>query len=201
VSTRHAGPLQLPALPPSAPRTRNRWSQWLGRAVLRAGGWRVVGEFPDLPRLVIIAAPHSSGWDAVWGLGTKLALGLDIVFMGKREIFVGPLGWLLRGLGGLPVNRSAPGGVAVQVATRMRDAECMWFALAPEGTRKHVARWKSGFWHIARRADVPVLCAWFDYPTRTVGLGPLVELSDDLDADLSRIRALYAPHRGKHRGA
>ncbi len=150
--------------------------------------------------MVIIAAPHSSAWDAIWGLAAKLAMGLDIVFVAKREAFIGPVGWVLRWLGGMPVDRKAPGGVAAQIAARIRSSERMWFALAPEGTRRQVERWKSGFWHIARRADVPVFCAWFHYPDRTIGLGPLVELSDDMDADLARVRALYAPHVGKHRG-
>lgn len=189
-----------PDLPPSAPRGGSAFSRGLGRFVLRLGGWRVVGEFPDLPRMVIIAAPHSSAWDAIWGLAAKLAMGLDIVFMAKREAFVGPVGWLLRSLGGVPVDRRAPGGVAAQMAARIRGGKQVWFALAPEGTRRKVDRWKSGFWHIARRANVPVLCAWFHYPDRTIGLGPLVELSDDLEADLLRIRAMYAPHVGKHRG-
>lgn len=190
----------VPALPAHAPSGGSALGRWLGRTLLRIGGWRVVGEFPDLPRVVIIAAPHSSGWDAYWGLAAKLAMGLDMVFMAKREIFIGPLGWLLRWFGGIPVDRRAPGGVAGQVAARIRQSERMWFVLAPEGTRRPVERWKSGFWHIAKRAEVPVFCAWFHYPERTIGLGPLVELSDNLEADLARIRALYAPHVGKHRG-
>ncbi len=193
-------PPPLPSLPAQAPKKKGAFARALGRAVLWIGGWRVVGEFPDLPRLVIIAAPHSSAWDAIWGLAVKLALGIDLVFMAKREVFVGPVGWLLRWLGGIPIDRKAPGGVAAQIAGRMRSREQMWFALAPEGTRRHVTRWKTGFWHIARRADVPVLCAWFHYPDRTVGLGPLVELTDDVDADLARLRTIYAPHMGKHRG-
>jgi 1-acyl-sn-glycerol-3-phosphate acyltransferase len=77
----------------------------------------------------------------------------------------------------------------------------MWFVLAPEGTRKPVERWKSGFWKIAKKADVPVFCAWFHYPDKVIGLGPRVELSDDLEADLVRIRGLFKGHRGKKRGA
>ena len=190
----------LPTLPGQAPKRNGAFAKALGRGILRIGGWRVVGEFPDLPRLVIIAAPHSSAWDAIWGLAVKLALGIELVFMAKREAFIGPVGWVLHWLGGIPIDRKAPGGVAQQIAGRMKSSEQMWFALAPEGTRRHVTRWKTGFWHIARRADVPVLCAWFHYPDRTIGLGPLVELTDDVDADLARLRAIYAPHMGKHRG-
>lgn len=191
---------RIPALPPQAPRTGGRFSRWLGRSVLRLGGWTIAGDWPDLPRLVVIAAPHSSGWDAFWGLAAKLAMGVDIAFMAKAELFRGPLGWLLRRFGGIPVDRGAPGGIVDQSAERIRAAPRTWFVLAPEGTRRRVEQWKSGFWKIARRAEVPVFCAWFHYPDRTIGLGPLVELSDDMAADMARIRELYRPHLGKNRG-
>ena len=193
----------VPAMPPNAPRSpgSSRFTRWLGRTLLRLGGWRVVGDWPDLPKMVVIAAPHSSAWDAIWGLIAKVAMGVDIRFMGKREIFVGPLGWLLRRFGGIPVDRSAPAGVIEQAIAEIRAAERMYFVLAPEGTRRKVTRWKPGFWKIAHGAGVPVFCAWFHYPDRTIGLGPLVTLSDSLDADLVRVRELFRPYQGKHRGA
>ena len=189
-------------LPPQVPRSGgNAASRALGRAILALGGWRLVGAWPDLPRLVVIVAPHSSAWDAIWGLAAKLAMGLGIVFIGKKEAFWGPIGWFLRRVGGLPVDRSAPGGIVDQVAAEMQRAERMWFVLAPEGTRRKVEQWKPGFWKIARRAGVPVQCVGFDYPTRRIVIGPLVTLTDDLDADLRRIRPLFAGYRGKHRDA
>lgn len=191
---------RIPTLPPQAPRNGTRFSRWIGRSVLRLGGWTIAGDWPDVPRMVVIAAPHSSGWDAVWGLAAKLALGVDITYIAKAELFWGPLGWLLRRFGGHPVNRSAPGGIVDQTAAEIRSAERMWFVLAPEGTRKRVEHWKSGFWKIARRAEVPVFCAWFHYPDKTIGLGPLVELSDDFAADMARIREIYRPYQGKNRG-
>jgi 1-acyl-sn-glycerol-3-phosphate acyltransferase len=192
----------VPTLPPEAPRSGgNAFSRWVGRAVLRLGGWKVVGEWPRATHLVMIVAPHSSAWDVVWGLAAKVACGVDVVFMGKQEAFWGPIGWVLKRFGGMPVNRSAPGGVIEQVAAQLRSREKMWFVIAPEGTRRPVERWKSGFWKIAKRAGVPVFCVWFHYPERTLGLGPQVQLSDDLDADLVRIRALFKPHRGLRRGA
>ncbi len=149
----------------------------------------------------MIVAPHSSAWDAIWGLAAKVAIGLGIVFIGKKEAFWGPLGWVLRRAGGLPVDRRAPGGIVEQVAGEMLRAERMWFVLAPEGTRRAVENWKPGFWKIARRAGVPVFTVGFDYPSRRIRLGQLVELSDDLDADMRRIRPLFAGYRGKHRDA
>ena len=191
----------VPTLPERAPRTSgNAFTRWIGRSVLRLGGWQMCGQWPDVDKVVVIVAPHSSAWDAIWGIAAKVAMGLDIVFIGKKEAFWGPVGWLLRTFGGVPVDRSAPAGVVGQVARQLRESERMWFVLAPEGTRKQVMQWKSGFWKIAKSADVPVFCAWFHYPDKTIGLGPLIELSDDMDADMARIRQLFAGYVGKHRG-
>lgn len=195
-------PPRLAPLPPNAPRSGgNALGRAFARAVLRLGGWRTSGAWPDLPRVVLIVAPHSSIWDAVWGIGLKVALSLGIVFIGKKEAFWGPLGWLLRHVGGHPVDRRAPGGIVDQVVGEMRRADRMWFVLAPEGTRRQVEQWKPGFWRIARRAGVPVFCIGFDYPTRRIVLAETVELSDDLEADMRRIRALFAGYRGKNRNA
>ena len=191
----------LPALPPSMPQfEQNAWRRlcaWL----LRAAGWRLAGELPDRAKLVLIAAPHSSWWDGVWGLLFRSALGADVSFMAKRELFVGPLGWALRRAGGIPIERDSANGVVRQMTARFAAAERLWLGIAPEGTRKRVEKWKNGFWYIARAARVPILPVYFDYPTRTIGLGPLFEPGADLDADLARLRAFYAPWRGRHRGA
>lgn len=191
---------RIAEIPPKGPRRGSAFSRWLGRTVLRWGGWHVEGDWPDLPRMVVIIAPHSSAWDAFWGIAAELAMGVDIVFMAKKEAFVGPLGWLLRYCGGVPVDRKAPAGVIAQAAARIRGSERCWFVLAPEGTRRPVETWRTGFWHIAKDADVPVCCAWLDYPTRRVGIGPLVTLSDDRAADMIRIRELFRPYQGKRRG-
>ena len=191
---------RIPPAPPQAPLNGNAFTRWVGRSVLRLGGWTIAGNFADRPRMVLIAAPHSSGWDAVWGMAVKLAMGIDITFLAKAELFRGPLGWLLRGLGGIPVDRARAHGAVEQAAASLRAADRMWFVLAPEGTRKRVEHWKSGFWHIARAANVPVCCAWFHYPERTIGLGEVFELTSDMNAGMARIRAFYAPFIGKHRG-
>lgn len=191
----------VPPLPPNAPRVkRNRLARWLGRTVLRLGGWRVVGEFPDLPKLVLIGAPHSSNWDGVWGFAAKLALGLDVRILGKHQLFWGPLGPLMRRLGVIAVNRDAPRGVVEQVAAQIRSRERIWFGLAPEGTRKPVEHWKTGFWKIARAAGVPVLPVYFHYPERVIGVGEPFWTSADMAADLARLRAWYRPWQGKHHG-
>lgn len=187
-------------LPPAMPKLRgNLFRSWCA-GWLRACGWRLVGEFPNQPRLILIAAPHSSWWDGYWGLLFKVATGADIAFMGKRELFRGPVGWALRKLGGMPVERSSTHGVVDQMVARFKASSHLWVGLAPEGTRKHVAAWRTGFWHIARNASVPILPAAFDYPSRTITLGPLFHAGNDMDADLAALRDYYAPFRGKRRG-
>jgi len=192
----------VPPLPPNAPRVKsNALLRWLGRTILRMGGWRMVGRFPDIPKLVLIGAPHSSNWDGVWGFAAKMAMGLDIKILGKDSLFRVPLlGAVLRHLGVIPVDRSAAQGVVEQAAAMIEQAEKFWFGLAPEGTRKPVDRWKPGFWRIAKAADVPVLPAYFHYPEKIIGIGEPFRLSDDMNADITRIRTWYRPWQGKHHG-
>lgn len=195
-----SGYLPTPArLPAKMPKLVDSWQRRTCRAVLRMVGWSLAGEFPDRSKLVLIAAPHSSWWDGFWGLLIKAAIGADVHFMGKQELFRWPLGGLLRQLGGVPINRRAAKGVVEQMIDQFRQREELWLVIAPEGTRKPVKRWKSGFWHIAHDAGIPIFPVAFHYPDKTIRLGPLFDTSADMDADVARLRAWYAPFRGKHR--
>jgi 1-acyl-sn-glycerol-3-phosphate acyltransferase len=189
-------PGQLPA---QMPKLRDGWQRRVCRGVLRLCGWSLAGEFPDTSKLVLIAAPHSSWWDGVWGLLIKVAIGADVHFMAKQELFRGPLGGLLRRLGGMPIDRGAAKGVVEQMADQFRQRGAFWLGIAPEGTRKPVKRWKSGFWHIAHDAGVPIFPVAFHYPDKTIRLGPLFPTSADMEADLVRLHIFYAPFKGKHR--
>ncbi|MBO9715774.1 MAG: lysophospholipid acyltransferase family protein [Pseudoxanthomonas sp.] len=189
----------IPANMPQVPPTR-RFSRWLGRTLLRLGGWRVTGKFPDIPKLVLIAAPHSSNWDGIWGMAAKMALGFDARILGKDSLFWWPLSVVLRRLGVIPLDRSRPQGVVEQSVELIRTSPRLWFALAPEGTRKPVRQWKSGFLKIAHGAGVPILMAYFHYPDKVIGIGPLFHTSGDLDADMAAIREWYRPWQGKNRG-
>ena len=191
----------VPTLPPSAPRVKpNAFTRWLGRSVLRLGGWRLVGPLPDVSKLVLIAAPHSSNWDGIWGFAAKLALGFEVRLLGKAQLFWWPLGPLLRRLGVIPVDRSSPHGTVQQAVEMIRRSERIWYALAPEGTRKRVERWKTGFWKIAHEAQVPILPAYFHYPDKRIGVGPLFATTGDMAADIAALRAWYRPWIGRNRG-
>lgn len=195
------GRLFTPAeLPPRMPRLHDNWRRKLCRGVLRLAGWSLVGDFPDTPKLVLIGAPHSSWWDGIWGLLIKAAIGADVNFMGKRELFRGPLGALLKSLGGTPIDRGSAKDVVEQMVERFARSDALWLGIAPEGTRKRVAKWKSGFWRIAHGAGVPVFPVAFHYPDKTIQLGPLFDTTDDMAVDIERLRMWYAPFRGKHHG-
>ena len=191
----------VPAIPPSLPRVEpNAFVRWLGRTILRLGGWRIRGPLPDLAKAVVIAAPHSSNWDGLWGLAAKMALGVEARILGKDKLFWWPLGAVLRRLGVVPLDRSSPQGTVGQAVAMIRDSQRIWFALAPEGTRKPVQEWKSGFIRIARMAQVPIVPAYFHYPEKVIGFGTPFHTSGDDVADMAAIRQWYRPWVGRNRG-
>ena len=160
-------------------------------------GWRIDGRVPDVPKLVIIAAPHSSNWDFVVGIAAKLALGLDVLWLGKDTLFRPPFGVVMRALGGMPVDRSRSNDVVGTVVAAFARKERMFLGLAPEGTRKRVERWRTGFYHIAHGARVPILPVALNWATRAVEIGQPFVTSGDIDADLPRLRERFAGVRGR----
>ncbi len=191
------GPDELPAsLPVLRDHAGRRFCRWL----LRRAGWHFVGEMPTAPRLVAIVAPHSSWWDGIWGILMKTGLGLKIHFMAKKEVFRGPLGWLLRHLDGIRIDRSSSKGVVEQMVDTFAASDKMWLGITPEGTRTHVPEWKTGFWRIASEAGVPVFPVAFHYPDKAVQLGPLLQPGENMEADIAELRAFYAPFQGKYHG-
>lgn len=194
-------PPVVPPTPPSAPKLKSRFWPWFSRGVLRLCGWRLLGELPDVPKLILIGAPHSSYWDGLWGLLMKIGIGIEVNIMIKREVLDGPLGIILRPIGMIAINRKAALNVVGQMVERFRQRERMWLGITPEGTRKPVKEWKSGFLRIAHEAEVPIQTLFIDYPSKTFTLGPVVRATGDHDADMVKIRAMFAPYRGKHRNA
>jgi 1-acyl-sn-glycerol-3-phosphate acyltransferase len=154
-------------------------------------GWRFEGEVPDLPRCVLIVAPHTSNWDFPVGLAAKLALGLRGSWLGKHTIFRGPVGPVFRWMDGIPVDRNAPGGIIEGVVERFRSSPRMLLALAPEGTRRRVPDWKRGFYRIAEAAGAAILPVAFDWSTRCIRFFPPLVPSGDYPADLARLKAHF----------
>ncbi len=188
-----------PALGDEVPRRGNRAIVAIGRFMLKAMGWRIEGEVPNLRKFVIAVAPHTSNWDFLVGMATMFALDLRLTFIGKHTLFAGPLAPLLRWMGGVPVDRSSPHGVVGDSVRAFEAVERRVLAIAPQGTRKPVPQFKTGFLRIARGAGVPILLATLDYGRRTVALGPLVVPGPDIEAERQKIEAHFAGVKGKKR--
>ena len=171
----------------------------LGRLSLRLSGWRLEGAFPDVPKLVIAVAPHTSNWDFVIGVLALWALDIKISFLGKHTLFRGWFGRWMRSIGGVPVDRSQSHGVVNQTVAAFNRIDRMVLAVAPEGTRQLDKGFKTGFLHIAHAAKVPVLLAYFDFSRKVVGFGPLFEPSGDIEKDMKQVLDFYRPIRGKYR--
>jgi 1-acyl-sn-glycerol-3-phosphate acyltransferase len=188
----------LPSLGPETPRRGNPLSRAVGRAALRLIGWKVEGVVPNVPRLVAVVAPHTSAWDVIVGLAMILALGLRVNWLGKHTVFWPPLGTVLRGLGGIPVNRRVPGGIVAQVIEWIERSDGVVLALAPEGTRQRRDRWKTGFHRIARGVQAPVVPVRIDYRRKVVEILPPETLTGDVAADLQRLDRHFEPAMARH---
>ena len=187
-----------PRVGDSIPRRGSALMRAVGRGVLRAMGWRIEGEIPDEPKLVIAVAPHTSNWDFVVGVGAMFALDLRLSFLAKHTLFRGPFAAFMRWVGGIPVDRSSAHGVVRDAVAGFAREDKRVLAIAPQGTRKPGARYRSGFIHIARGAGVPIMLATLDYGARCVRLGPWYAPGEDVEAELARVEAFFANIHGKN---
>jgi len=168
----------------------------LGKAFLRVAGWKTDGERPTEPRYVIIAAPHTSNWDMPFMLAMAFVYDMPVRWMGKHTLFEGPSGAFFRRMGGIPIVRHRAGGVVEQMVEYFENEESLVLMVPAEGTRSRVDYWKSGFYHIARGANVPVCLSYLDYGKKVGGIGPMIQLTGDVRADMDRIRAFYDGKEG-----
>jgi 1-acyl-sn-glycerol-3-phosphate acyltransferase len=170
--------------PLGPPRRGSPWSRALARWLMRRIGWDIEGNLPDCPRFVFVVAPHTSNWDFPIGVLAMFAFGVRMNWLGKHTLFFFPVAPILRWLGGEPVDRSAHHGTVGAAIDRFRTRRQWVLAVSPEGTRKRVERWKTGFYRIAAGADVPMVAAWIDYSRRRIGLGPPLVPGPDEAADM-----------------
>lgn len=175
----------------SVARRGNALSQWLGRAMLRLMGWKVQGAIADLPKMVMIGAPHTSNMDGVLAIATLTAYRVRAGTMIKDTAFKGVMGPVLRWFGAIPINRRAAGGVVGASVGAFRDNEKLILLIAPEGTRSSAEEWKRGFHLIAQTAGVPIVPAGIDYARKRITFGAPVLTSDDYEADLARVLDFY----------
>ena len=191
--------MELPHLGAAIPRRESAMLRAFGRGVLGLLGWRVEGAIPDLPKLVVAVAPHTSNWDFVVGAAAMFALDLRLAFIGKHTLFRWPFGAVLRWMGGIPVDRSQPHGLVHDAVRAFQAMDRRILAIAPQGTRSPVPRFRTGFLHIARGAGVPVVLAALDYGDKVVRLGPALTPGEDVEADRVRVEAHFAGVRGRNR--
>lgn len=177
---------------PQIPRRGNAFSRGLGSLILRLLGWRVVGNPPNQAKMVVVAIPHTSNWDGVIVILTLLATGLDLRWVGKHTLFKGMFGRVLRWAGGVSVNRSKARDFVGSVVDSFEQHDKLALIIAPEGTRKPTRRWKTGFYRIAREANVPIVIGYMDYKKKTLGFGPGLSARGDFNNYLEQMREFLA---------
>jgi 1-acyl-sn-glycerol-3-phosphate acyltransferase len=189
--------MPYPELGPNLPHWGNAFMRGAGRLILRLMRFRFTGQIPDLPKFVLIGAPHTSNWDFVVGMALLLALGLRVRWLGKHTIFRAPFGGFMRWLGGIPIDRARTEGTVEQAVAAFAREEKLIIGLAPEGTRKRIETWRSGFYRIALGAGVPIAVGVIDFGNRELRVDSVFHPTGDLEADIAAIRARYAGVEGK----
>ena len=180
------------------PRDLPTWRQRSALRLLRLFGWSMRYRPLPGPRGIVIVYPHTSNWDFVVGLLGKWALALPFRWLAKDTLFRGPLGRWFRALGGEPVDRGSTSGTIARQAERMLAADWYWLAITPEATRAWRPNWRSGFYHLALAARVPLVLVYIDYPNKVLGLVDHVVPTGEQEVDMAAIRAVYAGHQGLH---
>lgn len=168
----------------------------LSYRVMKALGWRIEGDLPAVPKMVIIGAPHTSNWDFFLFLAALQHFRIHVEFLAKHTLFRWPFEPMFRKVGGIPVDRAQPGGVVRQVQDAFDRRERMILVVAPEGTRAPARHWKSGFVEIAERAGVPVVLAGVDAEGKVLTISPAIEVGDDRRSFMEEVRAFYADKNG-----
>ncbi len=161
-------------------------------------GWTPTGVVPDLDKAVFVAAPHTSNWDGFWLIVYKIAMNVKIRFLAKQTLFWWPLGPLLRWFGAMPIDRNYASSTVQQLIDAFANERHLFLALAPEGTRKRLPYWKTGFYQIAKEARVPIVLAYIDYSEKKLGIGITLHVSGDVEKDLAVIRDFYEPCIPRH---
>ena len=166
--------------------------------LLKSLRWKAIGPLPEQNKYIIIVAPHTSNWDVFYGVILAFALKLDARFLAKKELFHWPFAPIIRWLGGIATDRSSQSNIVDKIINRFNENKKFVLALAPEGTRHKVDYWKSGFYHIATGANIPIVLAFIDFGTKTGGAGPLLYPSGNIKKDMVTIRNFYLNKKGKN---
>lgn len=167
----------------------------LARFIFWIAGWKVAGEWPKgLRKAVLIAIPHTSNWDLIYARAAFYLLDVPVKFTIKKEVMVGPLGWIIKAVGGISIDRKKVAGKRTQTYTQamigmLKESEELVMMVTPEGTRSYAPKWKTGFYHIALGAEVPVVIGYLDYKLKKAGIGPVIIPSGNMDEDIEAMKA------------
>lgn len=164
--------------------------------MMKRNGWSIEGKLPDIPKFVLIGAPHTSNWDAILFLAVIFSLRANVHVMAKAEAFRFPVAWLFRYCGGIPVDRKKSTGMVDQMVRIFNESEKFVLTIAPEGTRHQVVEWKRGFYYIAKGAGIPIVMAVVDGRHKTVRIGQVFHPTDDIEADMRTIQGYFAGASG-----
>jgi len=181
----------IPPVGDQVPRRGNFFTSAVARTLLLLTGWRFEGTFPNLAKFVLIVAPHTSNWDFPLGVMAMFGLGLRGTFLGKDTLFRPPFGFYFRWLGGVPVDRSSSNNVVDQTIAYFTKRDRIILALSPEGTRKKIPQWRTGFYWVAVGAGVPIVPVAFDYRRKRIVLHPPQVMTGDAEKDIAHLRAFF----------
>lgn len=170
----------------------------IARILFRWSGWRLVGDLPQSGKFVVVSAPHTSNWDFIVGRLFYLAYDINPKVLIKKESFFFPMGYFLRKLGGVPVDRTGHNAIINSAVRALNQSDDMFLTITPEGTRKLNPNWKLGFYYIALKAKVPLLLSYFDYKHKTVGVGDIFMPTGDVPGDMRRIKLFYKDIHPRH---
>lgn len=170
----------------------------LAKIIFSISGWRTAGQVPALKKFVAIAAPHTSNMDFIYGMCAKFILGIKLQYLGKKELFRFPFGFIFRALGGIPVDRSSSQNLVAQVIDAFNRHQHFILAMAPEGTRSYSPEWKKGFYYIASGAKVPIVLCYLDFEKKVAGIGPTFYPTGNMEKDMEEIKNFYRNIKGKY---
>ena len=172
--------------------------RFLSKLILKIFGWKIDVTLPEEKKFILIGAPHTTNWDLPIAMLCFWSVPIRLTWVGKKQLFIGPLNTIFRAIGGVPVDRSIRTGFIEQIAHQFDTREEMIFGITPEGTRSRTEYWKTGFYYIALQAKVPICLAHIDFPSRTIGFGVMLYPSGDIDKDFETIRLFYKNKTGKY---
>lgn len=180
------------------PQRGNRLSKWLGRVLMGACRWNAEGELEQSGKVLFVLAPHTSWWDFTNNFGLLLAMGIDAKWFVANKYTKGILGKILGYFGAVQVERRYRSDMVSMMVGEYQRRDKFALAIFPEGTRKPVPKWKTGFWYIAKQANIPVQLVAVDYAKRTTNFGPIIKLTDDIEQDIKKMRDYFRPVTPKH---